>query len=337
MTNETVIVLGLAFLLDLTAGDPVYSFHPVRLIGNWISFVEKYFFKYNFTGIFSGVIFWFFSVFIPLVIYFSLFYLIDHLTYPSLAVTWEVFIVYSSFAFKDMMDHVKPIYKALDQKNIIFAREKLGFIVGRDVDQLKSEAIVRASIESISESFVDGFLSPVFWYAFGIIVIHFMLPEYTSISTNVGIGTMIIYRITNTLDSMVGYRSDPYEKFGKFSARVDDVMNFIPARLSIVFLLPGVILVRLKVISAIKIFLRDRLKSKSPNAAHSMSIFAGALGISLGGRTLYGNEILNKEVIGDQKVDIKNEMIADSLKIFFYSGYFAIAFILITLFFTKPV
>jgi adenosylcobinamide-phosphate synthase len=340
--NDGVIIIGLAFLLDLAVGDPSYSCHPVRLAGKWIYSIEKLFFKLNFKGIFSGIVFWFFTVTPLLLGSFAVFYILDNYTFHALAIGWEIFIVYSCFAFRDMIDHVKPIYAALEQNDVELARKKLRLIVGRDTDSLKKEAIIRATIESISESFVDGFLSPMFWYVLGIVagifadkMINSQRLSFADFwGTAWGPGAMLMFRVTNTLDSMVGYQNEKYEKFGKFSARVDDLMNFMPARLSLFFILPGIILTRTKALSAIKIFLRDRLKSKSPNAAHSMSVFAGALEISLGGPALYNGELLNKPVIGDLKTKIKSVLIINALKIFFYSGASIIVILLTILY--KP-
>jgi len=311
------LVIGLAFVLDLLLGDPVYFLHPVRLIGNWISKLEKIFFSHNLTGIFHGVALWFLAV-IPVC---GLFAFIDIILqkshFPFLPIGVEVFVVYSCFAFRDMIDHVKPIYNALAQNNLPLARDRLKRIVGRDVGHLEEEGIVRAGVESMAESFVDGFLSPMFWFALGVFFGKLAWPGYEGLF---GPGAMLVYRITNTLDSMVGYKNDIYEKFGKFSARMDDAMNFIPARLSLFFILPGIVLSCANPVKATKIFFRDRHKSQSPNAAHPMSIFAGALGISLGGRAYYGGEILNKPVLGDSQNEIKKDALLMAVNIYLFSG-----------------
>lgn len=326
MINDGIILIGVSFLLDIIIGDPVYSMHPVRLIGRWAEILEKYFIKKNMVGILPGILFWFFTAIPVLSVYLAVSVAFEYLNWHIAALLWQIFAVYSCFAFRDMMDHTRPILKSLKQDDLASARNYLRFIVGRDVDNLKKDEIIRASVESISESFVDAFLSPVLWFAAGAGIGFLIFPQQPYVFAP---AAMLVYRVANTLDSMVGYRTGIYEKFGKFSARMDDVMNFIPARLSIFFLLPGIVVSRANVFSALHVFWQDRLESKSPNAAHSMSIFAGALEVSLGGETMYAGEIVKKPILGIPKKILNCEVMIKAIQIFRYSGIFLIILVLL--------
>jgi len=329
---ECSIIITFAFLLDIAIGDPVYRYHPVRLTGNLIWFLEKWFFRHNLNGILAGILIWIFLILSGLFVYCAVFYFFQYFTIHAMVIAWEIFVVYSCFAFRDMIDHAQPVYQALLKNNLKLARIKLKIIVGRDVDRLDKEGVIRATIESISESFVDGFLSPMFWFTAGVLTAMHVYPDEPHLYGFLGGAAILIYRMTNTMDSMIGYKNEKYHKFGKFSARMDDILNFVPARLSLFFLLSGIILVRANAGRAIKVFLRDRLKSESPNAAHSMSILAGALEISLGGPSEYEGELLNKSYLGDSKKKAETAMIEKTINIFYYSAWFVILYILLLLY-----
>ncbi|MDH4199267.1 MAG: adenosylcobinamide-phosphate synthase CbiB [Spirochaetia bacterium] len=329
--NQSALVLTLAFFVDILLGDPVYRFHPVRIMGEWFGWLEKIFLKYFSTEILWGIIFWFCSVIPFCGAFLLLHFILVSFNYHLMDLLLQVFTVYSCFAFRDMIDHARPVYENLALGKISAARKSLSQIAGRDVDYLDKDQIIRGAIESISESFLDAFMSPVWWYIVGAIAGSFW-------NSGIWMGTLaiIVYRCANTLDSMVGYKNEKYEKFGKFSARMDDVLNFIPARLCIIFLLPGIAVSHAMPAHALRIFLRDRLKSKSPNAAHPMSAFAGALNIVLGGETMYGGYMVQKPVIGESGIKLQIFMIKKSMQIYFYSGIiFLVIGILVILFSVK--
>jgi adenosylcobinamide-phosphate synthase len=316
-------VLLFAFLADLLMGDPYYKFHPVRLIGKWILLLERIFFKFNLATIFGGFIFWI-IVTIPVIFIFSAIYLIlKKYNLEILLLIFQIFTVYSSIAFKDMLKHSGMVYDALTQNDLKQARVNLQKIVGRDTDCLNGIEITRASVESISESFGDGFLSPLAVYFTGAIAGQLVGQDVNLIS----LIFLLIYRCSNTLDSMVGYRNEKYEKFGKFSARFDDVLNFLPSRLSILFIGPAVIFSGLNIRRAITVYFRDRIKSSSPNAGHFMSLFSGALEMKLGGGAVYSGKKMAKPWIGEELRDGQPLKIIQAMNLFLISGIFSITMV----------
>ena len=161
--TETLIILLAAFTLDLTIGDPVYRLHPIRLIGNVISTLENLLFKCKLSGFFGGVLLLILSLSITLGVYFFVFSYAMKAS-PALAFTLNIFTTYSCLAFNDLITHVKRVAKALEGDGLKKARDKVQMIVGRDASKLDRFGVARAAIESLSESFVDGLLSPVFWF-----------------------------------------------------------------------------------------------------------------------------------------------------------------------------
>ena len=193
------------------------------------------------------------------------------------------------FSIKSMDIHIKEILKDIEKKDIEKARHDLSKIVSRDTKTLSNENILSACIECIAESFVDGILSPLFYY--GIL----------------NIPGAIMFRIVNTLDSMIGYKDNYYKDIGWMSAKMDTIMNLIPARISIIFLIPSVLLLNQDWKNAISIYKRDGKKTESLNAGIPMSLIAGALKIQL--------EKINHYKLGDMYEHITLEKCKIALKI----------------------
>ncbi len=277
-----VIILSLAFLLDLIFGDPRYRFHPIRLIGRLIELNYRLALripiKKKILGLFILLGVLSFSEFV----YFFCIYLLG-----NASLLLDIYLSYSFIAIKDMADHLFPIAKSLEEGKIDDARRFLSKIVGRITDSLDQEAIIRASVESAAESFVDGILSPVFWFSFGAI-------------WGYPVAFMMAYKVINTLDSMLGYKSEQLKDIGWASAKADDLVNFVPARLSLIFLYIGAVICKLDAKNGLLIAYRDRLKHSSPNSGHPEAFVAGALGIRLGGPTKYPYGLVKKPWIGDE-------------------------------------
>lgn len=288
------LILLIAYILDLLVGDPKYRLHPVRLIGKTMAFLERLLYTESRNLLFMGLILLFSTIsaviFVNTVIY-KIFSVIN----PILNILWSMFLVVSSIAVKDLIRHVKDVLDEIQDNNIEKAREKLSMIVGRDTQRLDEPAILRATIETLAENFVDGFLSPILWYFIGYLTAKIFALDELITSLNF----MLFYKTTNTLDSMVGYKNARYEKFGKFSARLDDILNFLPARLAFLFLCMGAIACSFNLKEGMRIFRRDRLKHESPNSAHVESFVAGAIHISLGGPVSYGGTQTERHWIGD--------------------------------------
>jgi adenosylcobinamide-phosphate synthase len=281
---ESAIILFLAFILDLFFGDPRYRFHPIRLIGRCIAFFTRILRgawvdeKWGGMALVMVVEFIFLATFLTTSI-------VLHRIHILLGLGFDLFICYSCLALKDLFDHIDKVAHALEGGDLAEARKDVAMVVGRDVRFLDEKGISRAAIETMSENFVDGFLSPIFWYLIGGIMGYILglSPVMSAVSF------MITFKVASTLDSMVGYKDSEFLEFGWAGAKLDDIMNFIPARLSLIFLFVGAWISRLKASEGIRVALRDRLKHDSPNAAHAESFVAGVLEVRLGGPSVYSD------------------------------------------------
>ena len=172
-------------------------------------------------------------------------------------------------------------------------------IVGRDVRSLDKQGVSRAGVETLAENFVDGFLSPLFWFlSGGFLGGLFALPQVIT-----AVGFMLGFKVVNTLDSMVGYRDERFFNMGWAGAKLDDLMNFLPARISLFILFLGASVSGLHPVDGLRVAVRDRLKHDSPNAAHPESFAAGALRVRLGGPATYGKGMRNKPWLGEEYPD----------------------------------
>ena len=218
---------------------------------------------------------------------------------PFAANAFDLFVCYSCLALKDLVTHTELVTRALERGNMPDARASVAMVVGRDVQFLDEKGIARAAIETLSENFVDGFLSPLFWYVAAGMAGH--LSGFSAVP--VALGFMIAFKVASTLDSMVGYKDAAFLEFGWAGARLDDVMNFIPARLSLVVLFAGAWASNLNAKEGIQTAMKDRLKHASPNSAHAESFVAGALHIRLGGPTIYPTGKKEKPWLGEGNPD----------------------------------
>lgn len=291
---EPGIVILISYLLDICLGDPRYTYHPARIMGWIIVRTETWIRRWVGTGQWGGTLLVLVTAGGVLLGYLGVARLLAWFAPPVQALFW-LYMTYSSLALGDLLRHVRPVAEALEQEDVDRAREALAMTVGRDVQALDRAGIARAAVETLGENFVDGFLSPLFWYFSGWGVSGFLNADRMTWA----VGLMLLFKVASTLDSMVGYKNERYLKFGRSGARLDDMMNFLPARLSIPFLFLGASLLRLKSLEGIRTALRDRLKHDSPNSAHPESFLAGALGIRLGGPTQYVGGTKEKPWLGD--------------------------------------
>lgn len=321
---ETAFIIFIAHIMDRLLGDPVYTFHPVRLIGKAIEIKEDLLRRAGFSGIGGGIL-----LVTAMFICTGGAYLIIRLgverLHPFAVLLLDTFITYSSLATGDLIAHAKPVADSLIRKDLVQARERIGKIVGRDASQLTSSAIARADIETLAENFVDGLLSPLFWFLTGGIL-GFIFTVAPCQGAVLGI---ILFKTSSTLDSMVGYRNEIYLKFGKASARMDDIMNFIPARISLVFLAISAMLWRLPVKEGIKNFFRHRLDHLSPNSAHAESFMSGILNLSLGGPSVYYGKVVQKPWIGRGTTEANPDHILLSCRVISTAADFAVLFVIL--------
>jgi adenosylcobinamide-phosphate synthase len=320
------LILLSGFILDLIIGDPDYKYHPVRIIGKCIDLLLE-----KLKGVFAckkleGIVLTVLTVFFAVSVYSAL-YLLFNGNNSIAGFLVNVFFVYSMIALKDLFKHCTPVIDALANKDTENARRATGMIVGRDVNYLDEAGIIRAAIETLAENFVDGFLSPVFWYGAGCLIglVINVNPVYS------GIVFLIVFKVASTLDSMVGYKTEEYKDLGWAGARLDDVMNFIPARLSLIILYAGAALTDLDPKSGMKVALSDRLKHDSPNSAHSESFVAGALKARLGGPTRYRDGIKDKPWLGEEYPDPSLPDIKRVMRLLLFSAWVAVSVIVIVL------
>jgi len=226
-------------------------------------------------------------------------------------------MVYSCVALRDLMKHAKPIIEALDMTNLPAARKALQEIVGRDASVLDAHGVARAAVESVSEGFLDGVFSPMIWYVFG--AAYAFLAHLSPLPW--AVTAMLVYRATNTLDSMVGYQNERYLRFGRVSAKLDDVLNFIPARLAVPVLFVASAVCGLNSRAGWQTALRDRLKHESPNSAHTESFAAGALGLRLGGPLRYPDGNVEKPWLGDGSPDATAKDIRSVCRLVLCAGW----------------
>lgn len=258
------IVLSLAILTDKILGDPKNFIHPVKIIGKLINFLRRILLTEKKSFI-NGLVMCVLTLSITgLFVYF-----IFNISGKNFFV--EIYLLYSALAWRDLKDETEIIFYSLLKNNLKDARKFLSYVVGRDTEKLNEVEITRAVIETVSENSIDGIISVIFYAALG-----YLIYEETGMLLSVW-----IFKAASTLDSMTGY--EKYKKFGCSAAKLDDVLNFIPARLGgIIIILSGGNFKK-----ALRVFLAGRKKHKSPNSAHGESAFAGVLNIKLGGGAFY--------------------------------------------------
>ncbi|MFA6009353.1 MAG: adenosylcobinamide-phosphate synthase CbiB [Desulfobacteraceae bacterium] len=272
-------ILPAAFLLDFLLGDPLWLPHPVRWMGKGIEKLEPRFREKIRNTKFAGVCFALMLI-IATWILCALTLILATTIHPSLGKLFEIIIIYYAISTFSLKKAAMDVYYALTEQGLDAAKRKLAHIVGRDVEPLDREGVLRASIETVAENLVDGVISPLFWAGVG------------------GAPLAMAFKMINTLDSMVGYKSDEYIDFGKASAKIDDFANYIPARLSLPVISFSAYLLKLPWKRVLETGLSDGRNHTSPNAGYPEAAFAGALGVRLGGPSLYEGILVDKPYIG---------------------------------------
>ncbi|MBR4641639.1 MAG: cobalamin biosynthesis protein CobD [Selenomonadaceae bacterium] len=297
-----MIAAVVAFLIDALIGDPRSKFHPVVLIGNLISALEKILrrdFDSPKTKIFKGGV----LVCIVITISFLIGFGIETLTKNIPGLVLQIFFQASVLSFmispRSLADAANEIYFLLTQENIILAREKVGWIVGRDTQNLNEAEIARATVETVAENTVDGIISPLFYFAIG------------------GLPLAVTYRAINTMDSMLGYKNEKYFYFGRVAARLDDVANFIPARLTAILFIGAAIVLNLDFKNAFKMMKRDAQKHPSPNGGWAEATVAGALNIRLGGTNYYFGEPHFRAYMGEPNESLEAAHISGAVRMMY--------------------
>ena len=300
MVLLTAIILG--FILDFIFGDPRWLPHPICFIGKLISVTEKA--VRRFTGekpeglLMGGFV----LVVIVLGVSFAVPYFILHFAEmysPVLAFVIETFMFYQIFAMRSLKEASMQVCEALRAGDLPEARKKLSWIVGRDTAELTEEEVAKAAVETVAENTVDGIISPLFFFFIG------------------GLPLAVLYRAANTMDAMLGYKNDKYLYFGRTAARVDDVLNFIPARITGILLVITAFFQRFDYKNALKMMLRDAKKHPSPNGGYSEATVAGALNIRLGGINYYFGRQSFRAYMGDDTQELKPVHIMQTIKMMY--------------------
>lgn len=268
------------FVIDIFVGDPYNFPHPIRAIGTLIAKLEKVvrerFKNLRKGGVFLALTVLIASTLVPLAVLFVC-YKIN--IYLGLAV--ESVMCWQLVAARCLQKESMKVCRAVEEKDIEKARKAVSMIVGRDTDVLDETGIVKAAVETVAENTSDGVTAPIMYIAFG------------------GAPLGFFYKAANTMDSMIGYTNEKYIDIGRFAAKLDDVLNFIPSRLTALGMILSAYLLGADGKNAAKIWKRDRRKHASPNSAQTESVCAGALDIRLAGDAYYFGELHKKEFIGD--------------------------------------
>ena len=296
------IKIWIAYVLDLIFGDPQNVVHPVQVIGKIISAGEKVLLrkKYKFL---AGAVLNIFTVSIT----YTLMYLISKSVKISVFfMIIEIYLMYTIFSINSLAREGNRVYRILKEGDIEKARKDLSYLVSRDTEMMDEKMIIRSTMETISENTVDGIVAPMFYMFLG------------------GMPLAMAYKAINTLDSMVGYKNEKYMDFGKFSAKVDDAANFIPARITGILIVLASMILGYNYKNSLKIFIRDRKNHSSPNSAHSEASVAGALGVQFGGKVSYFGKEINKPTIGDKTKDFELEDIRKNIRIMYVTSFLSL-------------
>ncbi len=334
----SLLALVAGFLLDLLLGDPVWIYHPIRLIGNLIAVLEKNLRKLfkavpedreknsrivSFTrkkakkrvrpeesfhrrefaaGVLLAVCVVLISAGIPLLLL-----LAAQWIHPYLRLAIESLLCWQLLATKSLKDESMKVYRALQKKDLEGGRKAVSMIVGRDTENLDTAGVTKAAVETVAENASDGVIAPMFYMAIGGAVLGFF------------------YKAINTMDSMLGYKNERYLYFGRFAAKLDDAANFLPARLSALFMIAASFILRMNGKNAWRIFRRDRLRHASPNSAQTEAVMAGALDVQLAGDAWYFGVLHIKDTIGDDLRPVEPEDIVRANRLLYATAVLALA------------
>jgi adenosylcobinamide-phosphate synthase len=284
-----LVVLILALFLDVTFGELPSKFHPTVWMGKVISFWERKIREKNLNvkrvdGVWLALA----SIF-PFALLFYIFLILCWKVNLILYIIFGSFLLKSTFAIKSMGQHVTPIIEAINGNNLNESRKLVSRIVSRNTEKLNEKQVISATVESVAEGTVDGIVSPIFYFTF------------------FGVIGAIVYRVINTLDSMVGYKDNWHLNIGWFSAKLDTLVNFLPARIAAYLMILTTLILRMNWKNALEILRRDKSKTESLNAGWPMSVVAGALNIQLEKPGVY--------ILGEKKSELSTDHIYLALSI----------------------
>lgn len=297
------------FCLDLLFGDPYWFPHLIRLIGALIALLEKVLralFPKSANGeLIAGLFLVLLTIAIPAGTVFALLQLCAGISL-WLRFALETFLCYQLLATRALRDESMKVYSALKSGTIEEARKAVSMIVGRDTERLDVTGVTKAAVETVAENASDGVIAPLIYLALGGAVLG------------------VVYKSVNTMDSMVGYKNDKYLYFGRCAAKLDDLLNFIPARVAGLLMCTVAGVSGLDANNAFRIFARDRLNHSSPNSAHTEAACAGALGVQLAGGSFYFGNFVEKPTIGEPLRPVEIEDIARANRLLYATAFIAL-------------
>lgn len=306
----TLAALLTGYILDLLFGDPRQIYHPIRIIGNLISVLEKgirkVFPKTPGGELAGGVVLVLLTVGISTAVPAVLLAIaawIHPAVYWALASFWS----WQILATKSLKTESMKVYAPLKAGDLPAARYAVSMIVGRDTERLSEEGVAKAAVETVAENTSDGIVAPLIFLAIG------------------GPALGFLYKSVNTMDSMVGYKNDKYLYFGRVAARLDDLLNFFPARISAWLMIAAAAVLGMDGRNAKRIYLRDRHNHASPNSAQTEAVMAGALRVQLAGDAWYFGKRYEKPTIGDPFRSVEPEDIVRANQLMYLTSFFALA------------
>lgn len=305
----------IAVVLDFIIGDPYNFPHPVRLMGNIVTLEEKIVRKVTKSK--SGLkIGGFIIVIVNIALgFFVPFIILKYLKqYGWIYIIINTYLLYTCIAARSLHYEAMKVYEAIE-KGIDSARKRLSYIVGRETTNLNEDEIIRATVETVAENTSDGVIAPLFFIMI------------------LGAPGGLAYKFVNTMDSMLGYMNEKYKDLGFFPAIVDDIFNYIPARLTGILMSLSSI-GKFNVKDGFRIMIRDRKNHKSPNAPYQEGTVAGLLGIQLGGDSYYHGELVKKPTLGDFKREISKRDIKSTIEIMYRSEILLLVIYIVILYLT---
>lgn len=297
-----MIQIVIAMVLDFVIGDPQSWPHPIRFVGWVIKRLEnlvRKLFKNLYLGGFFLMVGTYVACLTPILI-------LKWMLPVKVYFVVQVYFLFALLATKCMANEGLRVKNVLESGDIVASRKALSWLVGRDTTHLDEKAIVAGCVETVAENTIDGTIAPLFYMSLGVVFGDPLLP-------------VIIYKATNTLDSMVGYIQAPYKEIGFFSAKTDDVLNYIPARIGAFLMVIAGGLLRLDFKNGLRILWRDKRNHKSPNCAYPEAAVAGLLNVQLGGTHTYFGQVLEKPTIGDSNRSIEIDDISKTINILYGS------------------
>lgn len=306
--TEAALLLG--FFLDLLIGDPHVLYHPVRMIGNLISVTEKavrrVFPKTNRGELAGGLLTVLAVAFVSTAVPWLILYAAGRVHW-GLRFALETVMCYQLLATRALKDESMKVYAELKKGDLPGARRAVSMIVGRDTAALNEAGVTKAAVETVAENTSDGIIAPMLFMAVGGAVLGFF------------------YKSVNTMDSMLGYKNEKYLYFGRYAAKLDDAVNFLPARISAWLMIAACRPAGLDAAHAKVIYLRDRRNHASPNSAQTEAVMAGALNVQLAGDACYFGKLYKKKTIGDAVRPVEYEDIRRANRLLYATAGLSLA------------